>query len=256
MALRLGLDAQGSDLSVGAYHQGVASRLRARGAQVQLGLDASAPGWPGHFRAADLVVAHPAYGTQLAYHAGPGDMSAAGDDDAFLEQLHALTLNMREVTATGGHYVVIIGDTRKNGRYHSYQGDLLARMPRTELRSVTVKAQHNTTSARQAYGRIQWDAIDHEYVLVWRREGTVYAALGACVRQARAAQASSWKHVVRAAMHRLGRAPLREIYEEVARDAPEKVRANEHYQAKVRQVLQSLPDMQADGRGVWRCAAA
>ncbi|GGR67295.1 hypothetical protein GCM10008959_31840 [Deinococcus seoulensis] len=71
VALRLGLDAQGSDLSVGAYHQGVASRLRARGAQVRLGLDASAPGWPGHFRAADLVVAHPAYGTQLAYHARP-----------------------------------------------------------------------------------------------------------------------------------------------------------------------------------------
>lgn len=51
---------------------------------------------------------------------------------------------------------------------------------------------------------------------------------------------SSWKEIVRVSLGWLnGKGSLREIYEQVERMAPDKVRNNQHFEAKVRQVLQT-----------------
>ena len=256
VALRLGLRAAGSDLSTSPYHQKVKERLTRAGAQVHLGVDATTADLAALFGPSDLVVAHPAYGTQVTYSDDARDMSRLGDDEAFLEALHALLVNMRAATTQGGHYALIIGDTRKDGRYHAYQAEALARMPRSELQCVRIKAQHNVTSGRTDYGQLRWGLTLHEYVLVWRRQGQLYALLGEVARQDAARAGSTWKTIVRHALLRLGGcSDLDTLYEEVSRNAPERVQQNPNFKAKVRQTLQQLPGCTAQARGVWQLAA-
>ncbi|MFC6662656.1 hypothetical protein [Deinococcus multiflagellatus] len=102
VALRSGIQAAGADLSTSPYHQALKARLERAGAQVHLGVDATRADLAGLFGPADLVVAHPAYGTQLVYSDDPRDMSQLGDDEVFYEALQALLVNMREATSVGG----------------------------------------------------------------------------------------------------------------------------------------------------------
>ena len=87
VALELGLRACGSDLAHSPYHQAVQQRLSAKGALIHLGVDASRADLQALFGQVDLCCAHPAYGNQIEYGAGPGDMSALGNDEPFLQSL-------------------------------------------------------------------------------------------------------------------------------------------------------------------------
>ncbi|MBZ9715790.1 TRM11 family methyltransferase [Deinococcus multiflagellatus] len=256
VALRSGIQAAGADLSTSPYHQALKARLERAGAQVHLGVDATRADLAGLFGPADLVVAHPAYGTQLVYSDDPRDMSQLGDDEVFYEALQALLVNMREATSVGGHYALIIGDTRKQGRYHSYQAEAIARLPRRELQCVRIKEQHHVASGRRDYGKLRWGLTLHEYLLVWQRQGQLYALLRDVSRQDAARSANTWKTIVRRALATLGgRSDLETLYTEVSRGAPDRVQANPNFKAKVRQTLQLLPDCVAEARGVWALAA-
>lgn len=257
VALRLGLKASGSDLSTSPYHQRLKARLERQGARVELGVDATRTDLAALFGQHDLVVAHPAYGTQIVYGSGEGDMSQLGDGDAFLDALQAMTLNMREATTDSGYYVVIIGDTRKQGRYHSYQGPLLGMLPASELRAVRIKAQHNVGSAKQDYGRVRFGLTLHEYVLILQKELPFFQAFGEVVKAQQARLTGTWKAIVRQALTQLGgRADLDTLYDHVFRSAPDRVQRNPNFKAKVRQTLQLLPECHPEERGIWRLAAA
>lgn len=66
---------------------------------------------------------------------------------------------------------------------------------------------------------------------------------------------STWKAVVNLVVQRLGgKASLSEIYDEVARAAPERLATNDNWKAKVRQVLNSTGDYVPVERGVWAFA--
>ena len=58
---------------------------------------------------ADLTWSHPPYWDVKRYSRHADDLSAAVDEDAFLDRLHALLLNQREATRPGGHYVTLLG---------------------------------------------------------------------------------------------------------------------------------------------------
>lgn len=256
VALALGLRACGSDLSRSAYHQRLQQRLTARGAVVHLGVDARTADLRGLFGPVDLSVAHPAYGTQIDYAAGKGDMSALGDGEDFLQALEGMLHGMREATREGGHYVFIIGDTRRDGQYFSYQAALIE-MARHELRKVSIKAQHNVSSAGKQYGHIPFGRISHEYVVIFRREGQLYAMLQQVGKTQRERQQGTWKTIVLRALARLGgEAALADLYDAVLHDAPERVRRSPHYQAKVRQTLQLCRETENVELGRWRLTPA
>jgi hypothetical protein len=63
---------------------------------------------------------------------------------------------------------VLIGDARRQGRYTAIIRDVL-NFPHGEIRSVIIKVQHNCTSDRKHYGKLEDPPIKHEYYVVWRK---------------------------------------------------------------------------------------
>lgn len=164
-------------------------------------------------------------------------------------------LNQREATKAGGHYGILIGDLRRNGRYSSYQADLIARMPKSELASVMIKAQHNCVSDSKDYGKMKNMRIQHEYIILWGKPRTVSSCLGSLAEMAKQQSIglhSAWKAIVHHALTSLGGvAKLADIYEFVAKHAEAKLANNANWQAKIRQVLQTFFVPKENERGVW-----
>lgn len=213
---------------------------------------------------ADLVMSHPPYGAMIEYSGNqwgsaphPDDLSRCVDDNDFHEKMQLALLNQREATKSGGYYGTIIGDWRRKGIYTSYQAECIARMPADELVAVIIKAQHNTMSERKSYGKLKLPFITHEYILLWERKArSTYHLLSTIANEQAARLRGTWKTIVRNIIVTLGgKASLNEVYDAIAKNAPEKVQKNENWQAKVRQVLNSSGDYFSQERGVWALAA-
>ncbi len=183
---------------------------------------------------ADLTWSHPPYWDVKHYSSHPDDLSNCKDEDEFLGKLHVLLLNQREATREGGHYATLIGDRRKAGCYSSYQADCITRMPRDELRSVVIKAQHNVSSGNKSYA-LRYPLVKHEYLLVWRRaERSLYALWRSLVTRAHRVLEGTWKALVHNILVQLETpSSLPDIYAAVADVTPEATDKT-HWQAKVR----------------------
>jgi hypothetical protein len=66
---------------------------------------------------------------------------------------------------------VLIGDVRRNGLYTAIIKDVL-NFPHGELRSIIIKVQHNCTSDRKQYGKMEDVPIRHEYCCVFKKPTT------------------------------------------------------------------------------------
>jgi len=62
---------------------------------------------------------------------------------------------------------VLIGDVRRRGRYTAVIKDIL-NFPQGEIRSI-IKVQHNCTSDRKRYGKMEDVPIRHEYCVVFKK---------------------------------------------------------------------------------------
>ncbi|KGG87384.1 hypothetical protein P245_20180 [Comamonas thiooxydans] len=215
----------------------------------------------------DLVFSHPPYGSMIEYAGSvwkgatpaqmAADLSQCASDTEFHEKMQAVLLNQRDATLPGQHYATLIGDYRQNGRYVSYQAEMIARMPSSELAAVIVKAQHNCVSDSRTYANMKYPRIMHEYLILWRKASMpLIVLLGKVAREQAERVRATWKAVINLVLQRLGgKANLKAIYDEVARAAPEKIAQNPSWQAKVRQVLNSTTDRFASSeRGVWQFA--
>lgn len=127
----------------------------------------------------DLVLSHPPYHNLIVYSGQvwgtephPDDLSRCETEEDFMDKLVLAMKNQRNATAPGGYYGTIIGDVRKNGQYSSYQADLIARCPKSELRAVLIKEQFNVSSHQKAYP-LSLPRIMHEYVLLWQKPYTI-----------------------------------------------------------------------------------
>ncbi|WP_321935580.1 hypothetical protein [Paraburkholderia sp. J8-2] len=210
----------------------------------------------------NLVLSHPPYHSMIAYsgeqwgtEAHQDDLSRCADDEDFHRKMQLALLNQREATIPGGYYGCIIGDWRRNGVYTSYQAEIIARMPATELAGVLIKAQHNAQSSFKSYGKMKLPFITHEYILLFsRKRATVLAVLGAIASQAQARLQGTWRNVVRSVLMQLGgKAPLSAIYEKVS-TSTDKIESNSTWREKVRQTLQIYPDFCPVEKGVWALA--
>ena len=210
---------------------------------------------------ADLVLSHPPYGGMIVYSgevwgdaAHPEDLSRCASDDEFHEKMQLVLLNQREATLPGGFYGTIIGDWRRGGRYTSYQAEMIIRMPRDELASVLIKAQHNTRSADKAYGRMKLPWNMHEYIIVWqRKQVAMLLVLSGLAHQHYGRLSGTWKMIVKAVLIQMGgRANLAALYDEVARAAPDRLAQNPSWREKIRQTLNQNPQLfQPISRGEW-----
>ncbi|QXW20350.1 hypothetical protein KXJ72_17440 (plasmid) [Comamonas aquatica] len=210
----------------------------------------------------DLVLSHPPYGGMIVYSGNVwgepnnADLSRCASEEEFHEKMQLVLLNQRDSTLPGKYYGTIIGDYRKNGRYVSYQAEMISRMPSSELAAVIIKAQHNCMSDAKTYANMKLPRIVHEYILLWQKKSMpVLVMLGNIAREQAERLKGTWRSVIGLVLQRLGgKASLQEIYAEVATAAPEKCVQNPSWQAKVRQVLNSTGSFASSERGVWQFA--
>jgi hypothetical protein len=144
------------------------------GDDLQQGYDLLEQKLPGRF---DLVWLHPPYWNIIRYSDDPSDLSACESYEQFRELLMLCLKRCYDALEPGGRLAVLIGDVRRNGHYTPLIRDVL-NFPHGELRSIIIKVQHNCTSDRKAYGKLEDPPIKHEYCCVFKKPAVGPAAAG------------------------------------------------------------------------------
>lgn len=220
----------------------------------------------------DIVYSHFPYHNMIEYSSNvygseilPGDTSHCKSVDEFLAMSQVGLLNQREATVEGGIYCTLIGDHRNKllrndptlgSNFASYQADFISMLPKSELFSVVIKHQHNTVSGRKNYANKNFIAIDHEYLIIWKKSKKTLMQVSFDMAAAhQRLVATSWRNAIRMAMISLGgKAALKDIYDEVEKVAGvgKLIANNQNYKAKIRQTMQK--HYRNVERGVWAVA--
>ncbi|OSZ33052.1 DNA adenine modification methylase [Alcaligenes faecalis] len=189
---------------------------------------------------ANLIWWHPPYANMIEYsgnqwgEADKWDMSRMSIPE-FAEALELAVMNIHDACERGGHYGILMGNLRRQGQYFNLSS-LVERIAPGQLVDEIIKIQHNCVSdSRQYRGRLV--RINHEKLLVFRRHGANGSIhfLTVAHRRAENLVRTTWRAVVRKILQ--GKTmDLSSIYQAVEPIAQQ--RGNQHWQAKVRQVLQ------------------
>jgi len=135
------------------------------GGDLRSGFDLTKQDLPGRF---DFVWIHPPYWNIVQYRSGAGDLSSCESYERFRGMLMVCLRRCYEALEVGGRLAVLIGDVRRRGRYTPIVKDVL-NLPYGEIRSVIIKVQHNCTSDRKRYGKMEDVPIRHEYCVVFKK---------------------------------------------------------------------------------------
>lgn len=205
---------------------------------------------------AHLIWWHPPYASMIQYsgnvwgEADKWDMSRLSIRD-FTEALELAIMNIHDACEIGGHYGILMGNLRKEGRYYNLSS-LVERVAPGVLVDEIIKVQHNCTSDSRSYaGKLI--RIAHEKLLVFRRNRPGPAASFLLIVHRRASNmlATTWRAAVRRILQ--GKTlPLSEIYARIEEYA--QTRDNDHWKEKVRQVVQDDRYFERVDTGVYRLA--
>lgn len=206
---------------------------------------------------AHLIWWHPPYANMIQYsgnvwgEADKWDMSRLSVRE-FTEALELAVMNIHDACEVGGHYGILMGNLRKEGSYYNLSS-LVERVAPGTLVDEIIKVQHNCSSDSRSYaGKLV--RIAHEKLLVFRRGGPGSSVLFLVTVQKRASSMVSctWRAAIRRILQG-NTLPLAEIYKRIESFAETK--ANQHWTAKVRQVLQDERFFDRVDTGVYRLAA-
>ncbi len=135
------------------------------GGDLRSGFDLTHQDLPGRY---DFVWIHPPYWNIVRYQSGANDLSDCQIYDRFRELLMVCLERCYKALEEGGRLAVLIGDVRARGKYTPIVRDVL-NFPRGEIRSILIKVQHNCTSDRKSYGRLEDVPIRHEYCIIFKK---------------------------------------------------------------------------------------
>ena len=135
------------------------------GGDLRGGFDLTRQNLPGQF---DFAWIHPPYWNIVRYSDSDGDLSNIEAYEEFRQLLMTCLKRCYDALEEGGRLAVLIGDVRRQGRYTAIIKDVL-NFPHGEIRSVIIKVQHNCTSDRRLYGKLEDPPIKHEYCVVFRK---------------------------------------------------------------------------------------
>lgn len=135
------------------------------GSDLRQGFDLTSQDLPSSF---DFVWIHPPYWSIVRYSTNRADLSNVASYEEFRGMLLLCLERCYRALLPGGRLAVLIGDVRRAGRYTPIIRDVL-NFPHGEIRSIIIKVQHNCTSDRRAYGRLEDPPIKHEYCVVFRK---------------------------------------------------------------------------------------
>ena len=135
------------------------------GGDLREGFDLSKQDLPGKF---DFVWIHPPYWNIIRYSNNPNDLSNCESYETFRKLLMVCLKRCYEALEIGGRLAVLIGDVRRSGKYTPIVKDVL-NIPYGEIRSIIIKVQHNCTSDRKRYGKLEDVPIKHEYCVIFKK---------------------------------------------------------------------------------------
>lgn len=148
------------------------------GGDLRTGFDLTRQALPGRF---DFCWLHAPYWNIVRYNSGEGDLSGVEDYEEFRRLLMVCLKRCYDALRPGGRLAVLIGDVRRQGKYTAIIRDVL-NFPYGEIRSVIIKVQHNCTSDRKRYGRMEDVPIKHEYCVVFKKVGAALSTFTSPVR--------------------------------------------------------------------------
>lgn len=135
------------------------------GGDLRHGFDLTKQNLPGRF---DFVWIHPRYWNIVQYRSGVNDLSNCESYGEFRKLLTICLRRCYEALEVGGRLAVLIGDVRRAGKYTPIVKDVL-NFPMGEIRSIIIKVQHNCTSDRKRYGKMEDVPIKHEYCVIFKK---------------------------------------------------------------------------------------
>jgi hypothetical protein len=136
------------------------------GGDLRQGFDLTKQDLPGKF---DFVWLHPPYWNIIRYSSNnPNDLSRCESYETFQKLLMVCLKRCYKALEAGGRLAVLIGDVRRSGKYTPIVKDVL-NLPFGEIRSVIIKIQHNCTSDRKRYGKMEDVPIKHEYCIIFKK---------------------------------------------------------------------------------------
>lgn len=206
---------------------------------------------------AHLIWWHPPYANMIEYSGSQWgnepskwDMSRMSIPD-FVEALEVSMLNIHDACEEKGHYGILMGNLRRQGNYYNLSS-LVERVAAGRLVDEIIKVQHNCVSDKKTY-KSPIVRIAHEKLLVFQRQDGRNAVYFLGVVQKRACNlvSTTWRACIRKILQGKTLA-LKDIYDEVEPYA--QARANNHWQAKVRQTLQDDRFFKRVQAGVYQLA--
>jgi hypothetical protein len=136
------------------------------GSDLREGFDLTRQDLPGKF---DFVWIHPPYWNIIRYSENSSnDLSNCQSYEQFRRLLMICLRRCYEALEVGGRLAVLIGDVRRAGKYTPIVKDVL-NFPMGEIRSIIIKIQHNCTSDRKRYGKMEDVPIKHEYCVIFKK---------------------------------------------------------------------------------------
>lgn len=197
---------------------------------------------------ARTVFAHPPYlgmvtysGNQWGNTPHPADLSHFGTNDKeFAEMLQAVILNMARATMPGGHYALLVGNWRKNGKFY-HMGSTVINLAPDDLTMEIIKKQHNVMSNGKQYSGTFVPTM-HETLLVFRRaeDNTIFAMTCNTLQRLSTFMTTTWRNVVMGAMRSGEATSAKELLERL--ESHPKATSNANLYAKIRQVLRENPE--------------
>jgi len=166
------------------------------------------------------------------------DLSRAKDWDDFVKKMNYCLLKQYTALKKGGRIFVLMGDWKQKGKLYSMLCDIVKL---GTLEQIIIKAEHNYVSASTTYSNRNFVPIEHEYLMVLRKDAALLIPVSVakrCEFSVLDAETSTWKDIVQAVMEENGTMKLSEIYNAVKDSAKAKKGKNNSVEAKVRQTLQ------------------
>jgi len=199
---------------------------------------------------------HPPYAGMLQYSGvewgepNKWDMSRMSLQD-FTEALELALMNIHDAVERGGVYGILMGNMRRKGEYYNLSS-LVERVAPGKLIDEIIKVQHNCVSDTRSY-KGGFVRIGHEKLAIFQKKQSALLIIGAMDRRAAAMTGITWRAAVRRVLQGSKTLHLKEI--NAALEPYAQTRQNNHWEAKVRQVLQDERYFDRVEPGVYRLAA-
>lgn len=237
VANELGLRFKGTDL-----HQG--TNLLLDDMRTFLGEEAHTCWW--HAPYASMLV----YSGEVWGEPNKWDMSRMALAE-FTEALELSIMNIHDAVEKNGHYGILMGNLRRQGQYLNLSS-LVERVAPGRLVDEIIKIQHNCVSDRREYrGNIV--RIAHEKLLVFKKNKESLFFLAQVESRAASWVGTTWRAAIRRILQGGKVLHLKEINQLIAPYAGS--RSNQHWEAKVRQMVQDARYFERVAPGTYRLAA-